>query len=90
MFYCPVGGWVIEQHALIVSATEHYPTVYCMYPTLYCLPFLLIKVYIPLTRQRQRRCVSCWSLHMVLHFQLNTPDPASIVVWLVEYIHRNI
>ena len=27
MFHCPVGFWVIEQHAIILSATVRYPTV---------------------------------------------------------------
>ena len=28
MFHCPVGVWVIEQHAIILSATVRSPTVY--------------------------------------------------------------
>ena len=27
MFHCPVGVWVIEQHAIILSATVRSPTV---------------------------------------------------------------
>ena len=27
MFHCPVVGWVIEQHAIILSATVRSPTV---------------------------------------------------------------
>ena len=27
MFHCPVGVWVIEQHATILSATVRSPTV---------------------------------------------------------------
>ena len=27
MFHCPVGVWVIEQHAIILSATVRPPTV---------------------------------------------------------------
>ena len=27
MFHCPVGVWVIEQRAMILSATVRYPTV---------------------------------------------------------------
>ena len=27
MFHCPVGVWVIGQHAIILSATVHSPTV---------------------------------------------------------------
>ena len=27
MFHCPVGFWVIEQHAIILSATVRSPTV---------------------------------------------------------------
>ena len=32
MFHCPVGVWVIEQHAIILSATVRSPTV------IICLP----------------------------------------------------
>ena len=28
MFHCPVGVWVIEQHAIILSATVRSPTVH--------------------------------------------------------------
>ena len=28
MFHCPVGVWVIEQHAIILSATVRSPTVF--------------------------------------------------------------
>ena len=27
MYHCPVGIWVIEQHAIILSATVRSPTV---------------------------------------------------------------
>ena len=27
MFHCPVGVWVIEQHAIILSATVRFTTV---------------------------------------------------------------
>ena len=27
MFHCPVGVWVIEQHAIILSATVRSPTM---------------------------------------------------------------
>ena len=30
MFHCPVGVWVIEQHAIILSATVRSPTVKCV------------------------------------------------------------
>ena len=31
MFHCPVGVWVIEQHAIILSATVRSPTVILSY-----------------------------------------------------------
>ena len=34
MFHCPVGVWVIEQHAIISSATVRSPTVYIEQVTL--------------------------------------------------------
>ena len=35
MFHCPVGVWVIEQHAIILSATVRSPTVCLLYSNIH-------------------------------------------------------
>ena len=60
MFHCPVGVWVIEQHAIILSATVRSPAVYMgLWTTEYREMFAYFGTFLKVAQRRFRstRCL---------------------------------